>query len=101
MFFDYYNLSVPKFFCYTGYAMSDWEEKKFGEIFDNVYATTKYRRFLDPGFGIKDLKKLLASLYVNDGNDQGGRGKVGDIISAATIAAHEQVLAEWEKDLQP
>ncbi|MCL1818340.1 MAG: hypothetical protein FWG35_05360 [Spirochaetaceae bacterium] len=80
--------------------MADWEEQKFNEIFDNIYATTKYRRFIDPGFGVRDLRRLLEALYVNDGNDQGGRGKVGDIVSAATIAAHEQVLAEWEKDLR-
>ena len=78
--------------------MVDWEQEKFNEVFDNVYATTKYRRFLDPAFGIKELRKLLETLYVNDGNDQGGRGKVGDIISAATIAAHEQVLAEWKNE---
>jgi hypothetical protein len=79
--------------------MTDWQEEKFTEVFDNVYATTKYRRFLDPGFGIEELERLLKALYVNDGNDQSGRGKVGDIISAATIAAHEQVLAEWKNDL--
>ena len=78
--------------------MLDWEQNKFDEIFDNVYATTKYRRFMDPSFGITDLQRLLKSLYVNDGNDQGGRGKVGDIVSAATIAAHEQVLAEWKNE---
>jgi len=78
--------------------MLDWEQKKFDEIFDNVYSTTKYRRFMDPSFGIKELRRLLESLYVNEGNDQGGRGKVGDIICAATIAAHEQVLAEWKKE---
>jgi hypothetical protein len=80
-------------------SADDWREKKFEEVFDNVYATTKYRRLLDPAFGIKDLERLLATLYVNDGNDQGGRGGVGDVVSAATIAAHEQVLAEWRKDL--
>ena len=79
--------------------MADWEQEKFSEVFDNVYATTKYRRFLDPSFGMKELRRLLEALYVNDGNDQGGRGKVGDIISAATIAAHEQVLAEWKKEI--
>jgi hypothetical protein len=79
--------------------MVDWEEEKFNEVFDNIYATTKYRRFLDPDFGVKELQGLLETLYVNDGNDQGGRGKVGDIISAATIAAHEQVLAEWKNDM--
>ena len=78
--------------------MDGWEEQKFNEIYDNVYATTKYRRFMDPRFGVKELKRLLADLYISDGNDQGGRGKVGDIVCAATIAAHEQVLAEWEKD---
>ena len=79
-------------------ATTDWQQEKFDEVFENVYATTKYRRHLDPDFSIKDLQRLLETLYVNDGNDQGGRGKVGDIISAATIAAHEQVLAEWKKN---
>lgn len=78
--------------------MTEWQEKKFDEIFENVYATTKYRRFIDPGFGIRDLERLLATLYVSDGNDQGGRGGVGDVISSATIAAHEQVLAEWKSE---
>ncbi|MDR1180341.1 MAG: hypothetical protein LBK44_07525 [Spirochaetales bacterium] len=78
--------------------MADWEDEKFNEVFDNVYATTKYRRLLDPGFSVRDLESLLETLYVSDGNDQGGRGRVGDIISAATIAAHEQVLAEWKND---
>jgi hypothetical protein len=81
--------------------MVDWQEEKFNEVFDNIYATTKYRRFIDPKFGIKELRRLLETLYVNDGNDQGGRGKVGDVISAATIAAHEQVLAEWKNDEKP
>ena len=76
-----------------------WRDKKFQEVFDIVYATTKYRRLLDPGFGIKDLERLLAILYVNEGNDQSGRGCLGDTVSAATIAAHEQVLAEWRRDL--
>ena len=91
-------LCFPPLFCYAGKIMLDWEQKKFDEIFENVYATTKYRRFLDPSFDITSLKKLLQSLYINDGNDQGGRGKVGDIVSTATIAAHEQVLAEWQKE---
>jgi hypothetical protein len=79
--------------------MEDWQQEKFNEIFDNVYATTKYRRFSDSSFTIEDLERLLQTLYVNDGNDQSGRGKVGDIISEATIAAHEQVLAEWKRDV--
>jgi len=54
---------------------------------------------MDPNFTIKDLERLLTALYVNDGNDQGGRGGVGDIVSQATIAAHEQVLFEWKREL--
>jgi hypothetical protein len=77
--------------------MVDWRQEKFDEIFDTVYATTQYRRFNDSSFTLKDLERLLETLYVNDGNDQGGRGKVGDITSEATIAAHEQVLAEWKR----
>ena len=79
--------------------MLEWQEKKYHEVFDNVLSTTRYRRLMDPGFTIKDLERLLTALYVNDGNDQGGRGGVGDIVSQATIAAHEQVLLEWKREL--
>lgn len=79
--------------------MLEWQEKKYHEVFDNVLSTTRYRRLKDPDFSIKDLERLLATLYVNDGNNQGGRGGVGDIVSQATIAAHEQVLLEWKREL--
>lgn len=80
--------------------MTEWEERKFKEVYDTVYATTRYRIMKDPNFTIKDLERLLATLYVNDGNDQGGRGVVGDIVSSATIAAHQQVLLEWKRELK-
>lgn len=79
--------------------MIDWQEMKYREVFDTVYSTTSYRRRSDSSFSIKDLERLLASLYVNDGNDQCGRGGVGDIVSQATIAAHEQVFMEWKREL--
>lgn len=80
--------------------MTEYEEKKYQEVFETVYATTRYRIRKDPNFTIKDLERLLTTLYVNDGNDQGGRGVVGDIVNAATIAAHQQVLLEWKRELQ-
>ena len=79
--------------------MLEWQEKKYHEVFDNVLATTRYRRLIDPSFTLRDLERLLTALYVNDGNDQGGRGGVGDLVSQATIAAHEQVLLEWKREL--
>lgn len=80
--------------------MTEWREQKYKEVYDTVYATTRYRIMVDPSFTIKDLERLLATLYVNDGNDQGGRGVVADIVSSATIAAHQQVLLEWKRELK-
>ena len=76
----------------------EWRESKFREVFDTVYATTKYRKTSDQDFHIKDLERLIAGLYAHEGDNQGGRGGVADIVSSATIAAHEQVLAEWKKE---
>ncbi|MFQ3619522.1 MAG: hypothetical protein SNJ78_01120 [Spirochaetales bacterium] len=80
--------------------MTEWEERKFQEVYDTVYTTTRYRIVTDPNFTIKDLERILQTLYTNDGNDQGGRGRVADIISSATIAAHQQVLLEWKRELE-
>jgi hypothetical protein len=80
--------------------MTEWEERKYREVYDTVYATTRYRIKVDPNFTIQDLERLLATLYVNEGNDQLGRGVVGDIVSSATIAAHQQVLLEWKRELR-
>jgi hypothetical protein len=80
-------------------SIIEWQDKKFQEVYDNVYSTTKYRRIIDPSFTLQDLRNILNTLYVNDGNDQGGRGEVGDIVSSANIAAHEQVFVEWKKEL--
>ncbi|HOV37213.1 MAG TPA: hypothetical protein PLG79_00690 [Spirochaetales bacterium] len=80
--------------------MNACEEKKYEEVYETVYATTRYRILKDPTFTIEDLERLLVTLYINDGNDQGGRGPVGDLISAATIAAHQQVLLEWKRELK-
>jgi hypothetical protein len=76
----------------------EWQDRKYHEVFDTVYATTKYRKVLDPDFHIKDLERLISTLYAHEGDNQGGRGSVADIVSSATIAAHEQVLVEWKKD---
>jgi hypothetical protein len=76
----------------------EWRESKYQEVFDTIYATTKYRKVIDPDFNIRDLERLITSLYAHEGDNQGGRGGVADIVSSATIAAHEQVLAEWKKE---
>lgn len=80
--------------------MTEWEERKYREVYDTVYATTRYRIMADPHFTIKDLERLLAALYANEGNDQLGRGVVADIVSSATIAAHQQILLEWKRELK-
>ena len=79
----------------------EWRDRKYREVFDTVYTTTNYRKISNPDFHIKDLERLITALYAHEGDNQGGRGCVADIVNSATIAAHEQVLAEWKKEPLP
>jgi hypothetical protein len=47
---------------------------------------------------VEDLEGVLRHLYQMDGADWGGRGELQGIILAATIAAYEQVIAEWKAE---
>ncbi|MDR2516410.1 MAG: hypothetical protein LBC88_03400 [Spirochaetaceae bacterium] len=76
----------------------DWREKRYREIFADSVRGIMRRRERDPSFSAADLEGTLASLYIMDGADWGGRGEVQDISLSATIAAHERVLAEWRAE---
>ena len=68
----------------------------YHEIFENTCRSLEDRRREDPSFGPGELRGMLESQYVLQGNDLDGRGKVADIKIAAVIAAYEHVLAQWE-----
>lgn len=71
-------------------------ESHYKETFDTVYADAMALIEKDKGQGIAQIRGLLRSLYVRQGNDIDGRGHFGDSDLAATIAAYELVLANQE-----
>jgi len=73
-----------------------WQEELYWRIFDEETRGLERRRQIDPDFGVESLLRLLQDLYQLDGQDWLGRGEVGDITSAATLAAHERFAAELQ-----
>ncbi|NIZ46399.1 hypothetical protein PVA44_06145 [Entomospira nematocerorum] len=78
-------------------SSSDWEIQCFEDIFDAVYATIQKRREVDTSFVIEDLERQLEDLYLLDGHDWLGRGRVADLDMEASIAAMQQYLYEWRQ----
>ena len=76
--------------------MDDYRDRVYDETFDCVYKNMEYRKNNDDCFTKQELEGLLRSLYINEGNDQLGKGEIQDIIQSATIAACETVLHHWD-----
>jgi len=74
----------------------DWRDDKYCEVFEGSLRGLEQRRERDSAFSLADAEGTLKHLYIQDGNDQLGRGAVQDIIIAATIAAYEHFIAEWK-----
>ncbi|MDR0567662.1 MAG: hypothetical protein LBG87_00450 [Spirochaetaceae bacterium] len=75
----------------------DWRDVKYREIFEQEVRGLERRKASDPNCGAADLEGVLQHLYLMDGADWAGRGEVQDITMAATIAAYEYVIAQWQK----
>jgi hypothetical protein len=73
-----------------------WQDVKYNETFEQELRGLQRRRELDKSCTVADLEGLLQNLYIMDGSDWLGRGEVGDITMAATIAAYEHFIAEWK-----
>ena len=73
-----------------------WRGKKYDEVFETTVTALERRREVDPRFSVADAEGQLKHLYIQDGNDQLGRGDLQDIILGATIAAFEHFIAEWK-----
>lgn len=76
---------------------SNWETQCFHNIFDAVYASLEKRKQTDASFTIEELEKQLENLYLLDGHDWLGRGKVADLDMEASIAALQEFLYRWKK----
>jgi hypothetical protein len=82
-------------------SSKDWLEKTYNDTLEAVLAGLQGRRRVDPSFGVGDAEGTLAHLYVQEGNDWGGRGMLQDEVLAATIAAHEQFIEAWKREGAP
>lgn len=82
----------------TAKSAMSWREEKYDEVFESALRGLRRRSAVDPSFGLADAEGALKHLYVQDGNDQGGRGDLQDIVLAATIAAYEHYIAEWKAE---
>ena len=78
---------------------TDWEDRKYKEVFDSEIRLLTRRRAFDSDCTITDLRGILDSLYVLDGNSGLGRSAVEQISLSATIAAYEAFIHEWHKEL--
>jgi hypothetical protein len=77
-------------------ASTDWRDIKYAETLAEELRGLRRRRESDSGCTVADLEGTLAHLYIMEGADWGGRGEVQGITLGATIAAYEQVIAEWK-----
>jgi hypothetical protein len=78
-------------------ASTEWRDRKYAAVFEEEVRGLQRRRESDPGCTIADLEGTLRHLYHMDGTGC-GRGDVQDIVMAATIAAHEHVIARWKAE---
>lgn len=76
-----------------------WEELKYREVFEEELSALEHRRQSDPTCSVSDIEAVLETLYLMDGNNQDGRGNPRQIGLDATIAAYEQFLCEWRRQL--
>lgn len=74
----------------------DWRDEKYREVFEISLGGLERRRDRDGSFTLSDAEGTLKHLYIQDGNDQLGRGELQDIILGATIAAYEHFITEWK-----
>jgi len=77
----------------------EWRSIAYEKHYSETLTGLEAKRNSDPSYKIENAKGVLKHLYIQEGNDQGGRGEVQDICLAAQIAAYESFIAGWEKIL--
>lgn len=78
---------------------TDWEDKKYQQVFDDETRLLVRRRAADSSCTVEDIQGILDSLYVLDGNNAVGRSSVQQIELSAAIAAYEAFIHQWRKEL--
>jgi len=75
-------------------SVTNYLERHYESTFESVYEALAEMARRNPKKAQHHIGQVLKSLYVLQGNDWSGRGIVGDTGIAASIAAHESMLAE-------
>ncbi|BES64489.1 hypothetical protein SANA_09280 [Gottschalkiaceae bacterium SANA] len=78
--------------------MKDYLEEHYKQVFDKTYESLMVDRETNPNLKLEDLERLLDSLYIRMGDDQGGRGDIMDAANSAEIAAVEIVIHDWKEE---
>jgi hypothetical protein len=76
----------------------EWQDITYKETFEEETRGLTRRRQTDSSCKIEDLEGILASLYIMDGADWGGRGSFQDTVLSARIAAYERFIAQWKAE---
>ncbi len=74
-----------------------WQQEKYEEVFETTIRQVRRQQAMDPDFTMNDLNARLDDLYVRQGQGWEGKSVVLEIVEAATIAAYEYILADWEE----
>ncbi len=78
---------------------TQWRELAYKKAFDGMIRYIQVHREAGKGFSIQDLEAMLQTEYDRDGLAWDGRGEVVEIGISARIAAMEQELVNWRKEL--
>jgi hypothetical protein len=73
----------------------NWQDQTYQRVFEEERIGLLRRRQADRTCSVADLEGVLRSLYQSL-SDWGGDGEIRNSTLAATIAAYEQVIAEWK-----
>jgi hypothetical protein len=77
---------------------SDWRDTAYTENYEKELLGLRRRLETDPSCTAKDLEGTLKHLYIMEGSDWLGRGEVQSITLSASIAAHETIIDELNRN---
>jgi hypothetical protein len=79
--------------------ITGWRDLAYNNKFDSTVKFIRNMRNNDPTFTLKELEAMLQSEYDRQGLAWDGRGEVVEIAIQATIAAMQQEVVAWKKEL--
>lgn len=80
--------------------IAEWREVSYKKIFESTVNFIRKQKAKEGKFKIEDLEAMLQTEYDRQGLAWDGRGEVVEIGIEATIAAIQQELVTWRKNLR-